>query len=163
MTDVRVVALERVLSRRKKLDKTLNTALSRLREEQSGLSVELSARRAAVADQATVLASQAQKIDAMMSGASGGFCADEFLRQREFQATLTERHVALQEEADRVAQHLSQKESELAEMKTRVVVNRARMSIYQDRRDDICRAIAFAAEEAQDEESMEARRAPVVG
>lgn len=158
MKDTRIIALERVVSRRKKLDKTLNAASLTLRSERGALGEKLAMKRAAVAEQNKVLIAQAKKIDAMMSGATGAFCAEDFLKQRDFQAALSEQQAGMLAQANQIAEQLSAKDAELAEMKTRIVVNRARISIYQDRRDGICAALEFAAEEAQDEEAAESRR-----
>lgn len=156
MKDRRVVAFERVLSRRRQLDRKLNSALAGLRGESAALGGALEARREAVDAQAAEVAHQDGKIDAMLGGAS--FRADEFLKLREFRSHAAEYQAALQSQAEQAAQALAAKEAEIGAARTTILRNRARIDIYDKRRDALVKAIEVAIEDAQDEEASESRR-----
>lgn len=158
MKDSRVTALERVLSRRKKLDKKLSMALTALRTEQGQLDDVLAARRTAVDTHRIEVDRQGKKIDAMLTTT---FRADEFLILREFHATAVQQHVGLESEAEQAENAVSKKRHEIDLGKRAIVQNRARIDIYGGRRDSLCKGIELAAEEAQDEEAAESWRKPL--
>jgi type III secretion system HrpB7-like protein len=154
--DRRVAAFERVLSRRRRLDSKLNATLALLRGESQALGCELDERRAAVDAQALELAHQDAKIDAMLGGAS--FRADEYLKLSEFRAHSAERQAMLESQVALAKQALSEKEAQIAATRTDILRNRARLDIYEKRREMLVKAIEVAFEDAQDEETSENRR-----
>jgi type III secretion system HrpB7-like protein len=156
MKDRRVVAFERVLSRRRQLDRKLNSALAGLRGESQALAAALEERRGAVEAQAVELANQEGKIDAMLAGTS--FRADEYLKLCEFRSHAAERHAMLETQATQAHQALAAKEDEIGQARTNILRNRARIDIYDKRRDALVKAIELAIEDAQDEEASESRR-----
>lgn len=156
MKDQRVVAFERVLSRRRSLDRKLNSALAGLRGESQALACALDERRSALDAQAAELAQQDGKIEAMLGGTR--FRADELLSLREFRSHAAEHHAALDAQAAQAQNALDAKEAEIGEARTRILRNRARIDIYAKRRDALVKAIELAIEDAQDEEASESRR-----
>jgi type III secretion system HrpB7-like protein len=156
MKDRRVAAFERVLSRRRQLDRKLNSALADLRGESQALAAALEARRGAVQAHAAELAQHDGKIDAMLGGVS--FRADEYLKLREFRSHAAEQHAMLESQAAQAEQALAAKEAEIGAARTRILRNRARIDIYDKRRDALVKAIELAVEDAQDEETSENRR-----
>jgi hypothetical protein len=155
MKDRRVVSLERVLARRKKLDRKLNDAVLVLRGEQQALEQMHAQCREAVDQQSLVLVEQNRKIDEMMGQA---FQPDAYLRQREHQIAMAQRHAMLENQANDAASQVAAKEQEVVQGRTRIVQNRARIDIYAKRRDKLSREIEIAIEDAQDEEASESRR-----
>lgn len=155
MKDRRVVSLERVLARRKKLDRKLNDAVLVLRGEQQALEQMHAQCREAVDQQSLVLVEQNRKIDEMMGQA---FQPDAYLRQREHQVAMAQRHAMLENQANDAASQVAAKEQEVVQGRTRIVQNRARIDIYAKRRDKLSREIEIAIEDAQDEEASESRR-----
>ncbi|MDQ7980259.1 type III secretion system protein [Paraburkholderia sp. SARCC-3016] len=156
MKDRRVEAFERVLSRRRQGDRKLNAALAGLRGESQALAGALRERRDAADAQRTELRSQDGKIDAMFSG--DRFRADDLLMLREYRSYAAERHAALQSQAEQAQRALDAKEAEIAEARAQILRNRARINIYDKRRDALAKSIARAAEDAQDDESAESFR-----
>lgn len=155
MKDRRVVSLERVLSRRKTLDRKLNDALLVLRGEQQALEGTLAQARAAVDQQTLVLLEQNRKLDEMMGQA---FQPDAYLRLREHQVAMAQRHAVLESQANEAAGHVASKQQQVAQGRAQIVQNRARIDIYAKRRDKLNRDIEIAVEDAQDEEASESRR-----
>jgi type III secretion system HrpB7-like protein len=156
MKDRRVLALERVLSRRRQFERKLNALLASQRAESSALSGALDERRSAADTQAGELARQDDKIDAMLDGTA--FRADELLMLREFRSVAAERHAVLESEAAQAAAALAAKTAEIDGTRTTIVRNRARVDIYDKRRHALVKAIETAIEDAQDEEASESRR-----
>ncbi|TKC86935.1 type III secretion system protein [Trinickia terrae] len=156
MKDRRVVAFERVLSRRRQLDRKLNSALAGLRGESQALAGALDERLGAVEAQAAELANQDGKIEAMFGGTR--FRADELLKLRDFRSHAAEQHAALEAQAAQAQNALDRKEAEIGEARARILRNRARIDIYDKRRDQLVKAIELAIEDAQDEEASESRR-----
>jgi type III secretion system HrpB7-like protein len=156
MKDRRISAFERVLSRRRQLDRKLNSALGLLRGESQALSGALEECRGAVDAHAVELAHQDGKIDALLGGAS--FRADDYLKLREFRAHSAEQQAMLEAQAQQAAQALAAKEAQIADARTQILRNRARIDIYDKRRDALVKAIELAIEDAQDEETSENRR-----
>jgi type III secretion system HrpB7-like protein len=156
MKDRRVVAFERVLSRRHQQDRKLNTVLAGLRGESTALAGALGERVAAVEAQVAELARQYRKIDAMLGGRS--FRADEYLALNDFRSQAAAHHAALETQAQQAQQALAAKEQQVGEARTQILRNRARIDIYDKRRDALIKAIELATEDAQDEEASESRR-----
>lgn len=156
MKDRRVAALERVLSRRRDLERKLNATLAARRAAARELETELAARRTAAADQAGELGRQDGKIDAMLGGRS--FRADELLILREFRTVSAGRHAALEADAARAGQALAEGEAAVQTARGEILRNRARVDIYAKRCDALTKALAVAIEDAQDEETSENRR-----
>jgi Bacterial type III secretion protein (HrpB7) len=102
-----------------------------------------------------VLVEQNRKLDEMMSQP---FQPDAFLRLREHQAAMAERHAMLQNEVSSAAAQVENKQLEIDQGRSRVVQNRARIDIYGQRRDKLRREIETAMEDAQDDEASESRR-----
>jgi type III secretion system HrpB7-like protein len=156
MKDRRVAAFEQVLSRRRTLDRKLNTALTGLRGESQALAGALDERQQALEVQAAKLANQDGKIEAMLGGTR--FRADELLNLRDFRSHAAEHHAALESQAAQAQNALDAKEAEIGEARTRILRNRARIDIYAKRRDALVKANELALEDAQDEEASENRR-----
>jgi len=156
MKDRRVAAFERVLSRRRQLDRKLNAALGALRGELQALAGVLEECRAAVRAHAAELAAHDGKIDTMLGGAS--FRADAYLTLREFRSHAAGQQAMLEAQADQAAQALAAKQAQIGAMRTEILRNRARIDIYGKRRDALVKAIELAIEDAQDEETSESRR-----
>ena len=156
MKDRRVAAFERVLSRRRQLDRKLNAALGGLRGELQALIDALEESRAAVRAHAAGLAAHDGKIDAMLGSVS--FRADAYLKLREFRSHAAEQHAMLEARAAQAAQALAAKEAQIGALRTEILRNRARIDIYEKRRDTLVKAIELAIEDAQDEETSESRR-----
>lgn len=155
MKDRRIVALERVLSRRRERDRKLNAALGALRVELGARANALDERRAAAAAQAGELARQDAKIDATSGGAVR---ADELLLLRECRTSAAQRYAALEDEAARAAAALAEQEAAVARARGDILRNRARIDIYGKRRDALVRLHETQIEDAQDEETSESRR-----
>ncbi|MGH8778291.1 type III secretion system protein [Paraburkholderia sp.] len=155
MKDRRVVSLERVLSRRKTLDRKLNDALLALRGEREALEQAVAESQSAADRQAEALAEQDRKVDEMIGGA---FRPDEFLRLREHQVDMAGRHTMMLQDVARAEAQVAGKQAEIDQGRARIVQNRARIDIYGKRRDTLCKAIEMALEDAQDEEASENRR-----
>ncbi|MFM0733729.1 type III secretion system protein [Paraburkholderia sediminicola] len=155
MKDRRVVSLERVLSRRKTLERKLNDALLVLRGEQQALEGALAQCRQAVDQQRLVLLEQNRKLDEMMDQT---FQPDAYLRLREHQVATAQRHSLLENQANEAANQVAGKQQQVAQGRAQIVQNRARIDIYAKRRDKLCREIETAVEDAQDEEASESRR-----
>lgn len=155
MKDRRVVSLERVLSRRKTLDRKLNDALLVLRGQRQALEQAVTECRDAVDRQSEVLAEQDRKVDEMIGGA---FRPDEFLRLREHQVDMANQHTMLQQNVARAESQVAGKQAEIDQGRAKIVQNRARIDIYGKRRDKLRQAIEIAIEDAQDEEASENRR-----
>ncbi|MEQ5842581.1 type III secretion system protein [Paraburkholderia acidicola] len=155
MKDRRVVSLERVLSRRKTLDRKLNDALLALRGERQALEGAVAECRNAADQQAEVVAEQDRKLDEMMGQS---FSPDAYLRLREHQIAMGDRHAQLQSETARAVAQVESKQAEIDQSRAKIVQNRARIDIYGERRDKLCQAINTAIEDAQDEEASESRR-----
>jgi Bacterial type III secretion protein (HrpB7) len=156
MKDRHVLALERVLSRRRQFERKLNALLASQRAESGALSEALDERRSAADTQAGELARQDDKIEAMLGGAA--FRADELLMLREFRSVSAERHAMLEAEAGQAAAVLAAKAAEIDDTRTKIVRNRSRVDIYDKRRHALVKAIETAIEDAQDEEASESRR-----
>lgn len=156
MKDRRVAAFERVLSRRRQLDRKLNAALGGLRGELQALMGALDESRAAVRAHAAGLAAHDGKIDAMLGGVS--FRADAYLKLREFRSHAAEQHAMLEARAAQAGQALAAKEAQIGALRTEILRNRARIDIYGKRRDTLVKGIELAIEDAQDEETSESRR-----
>ncbi|CAG2352430.1 MULTISPECIES: type III secretion system protein [Burkholderia] len=156
MKDRRVAAFERVLSRRRQLDRKLNAALGGLRGELQALIDALEESRAAVRAHAAGLAAHDGKIDAMLGSVS--FRADAYLKLREFRSHAAEQHAMLEARAAQAGQALAAKEAQIGALRTEILRNRARIDIYEKRRDTLVKAIELAIEDAQDEETSESRR-----
>jgi len=156
MKDRRVAAFERVLSRRRQLDRKLNAALGGLRGELQALMDALEESRAAVRAHAAELAAHDGKIDAMLGSVS--FRADVYLKLREFHSHAAEQHAMLEAQAAQAGQALAAKEAQIGALRTEILRNRARIDIYGKRRDTLVKAIELAIEDAQDEETSESRR-----
>lgn len=156
MKDRRVTAFERVLSRRRQLDRKLNSALAGLRGESQVLAETLEAHRGAANAHAAELAYHGGKIETMLCSAS--FRADDYLKLREFHAHASEQQAMLEAQAAQAAQALAAKETELCATRAQIVRNRARIDIYGKRRDALVKAVELAIEDAQDEETSESRR-----
>jgi type III secretion system HrpB7-like protein len=156
MKDPRVVAFERVLSRRRQQDRKLNAALAGLRGESTALAGALGERVAAVTAQVEELARQDRKIDAMLGGVS--FRADAYLTLNEFRAQTAAQQVALETQVQQAQQALDANEQRIGAARTQILRNRARIDIYDKRRDGLVKAIELAIEDAQDEEASESRR-----
>ncbi|MBP0609301.1 MULTISPECIES: type III secretion system protein [Burkholderia] len=156
MKDRRVAAFERVLSRRRQLDRKLNAALGALRGELQALMDALEESRAAVRAHAAGLAAHDGKIDAMLGSVS--FRADAYLKLREFRSHAAEQHAMLEARAAQAGQALAAKEAQIGALRTEILRNRARIDIYEKRRDTLVKAIELAIEDAQDEETSESRR-----
>ncbi|NRO98985.1 type III secretion system protein [Paraburkholderia sp. NMBU_R16] len=156
MKDRRVLALQRVLSRRERLGRKLETALASLRAESAELDTDLKQRQAAVEAQIAETKRQDGKIDAMIGGKS--FRADQFLMLREHRTVLSDRKAMLQAEADRSAAALDAKLADVRKQSAQILQNRARIDVYDSRRKTLISAIETAIEDAQDEESSENRR-----
>jgi Bacterial type III secretion protein (HrpB7) len=157
MKDRRIVSLERVLSRRKRLDRTLNVELTAQRREREGLVAALNDAREEAAGKFAELQRQEHKIDAMMSG-NAPFRPDDLLRETSFRGVVRERREASQASELRAQAALAAKDEEIRASRERVLKNRARIDIYSKRRVDLLRAIEVAMEDAQDEEASESRR-----
>ncbi|MBP0717765.1 type III secretion system protein [Burkholderia cenocepacia] len=156
MKDRRVAAFERVLSRRRQRDRKLNAALGGLRGELQALIDALEESRAAVRAHAAGLAAHDGKIDAMLGSVS--FRADAYLKLREFRSHAAEQHAMLEARAAQAGQALAAKEAQIGALRTEILRNRARIDIYEKRRDTLVKAIELAIEDAQDEETSESRR-----
>jgi flagellar biosynthesis/type III secretory pathway protein FliH len=156
MKDRRVVALERVLSRRRERERKLDAALAAARAQARALETELAARREAAGREAAELERQDGKIDAMMGG--NAFRADQLLMLREYRAVAAERHAALAAEAERARRALADGEAAVEAARGEILRNRARVDIYAKRRDTLVRALALTLEDAGDDESAESRR-----
>ncbi|WP_321857292.1 type III secretion system protein [Burkholderia cenocepacia] len=156
MKDRRIAAFERVLSRRRQLDRKLNATLGGLRGELQALMDALEESRAAVRAHAAGLAAHDGKIDAMLGSVS--FRADEYLKLREFRAHAAEQHAMLEARAVQAGQALAAKDAQIGALRTEILRNRARIDIYDKRRDTLVKAIELAIEDAQDEETSESRR-----
>jgi type III secretion system HrpB7-like protein len=156
MKDRRVAALARVLARRRQVDRKLNASLAALRDEWQALEVALDERQNAVTAHAAELAHHDGKIDALLGGAS--FRADDYLRLWEFRAHAAEQHAALEAQAAQAAQALAAKEAQIGALRTQILRNRARIDIYDKRREALVKAIETAIEDAQDDETTESRR-----
>jgi type III secretion system HrpB7-like protein len=156
MKDHRVLALERVLSRRRQSERKLSALLAGQRAESNALGEALDERRSAAATQAGELARQDDKIDAMLGGTT--FRADELLMLREFRSVAAERHAMLEAEATQATAALAAKQAEINDTRTKIVRNQARIDIYDKRRHALVKAIETAIEDAQDEEASESRR-----
>jgi len=156
MKDRRVAAFERVLSRRRQLDRKLNAALGGLRGELQALIDALEESRAAVRAHAAGLAAHDGKIDAMLGSVS--FRADAYLKLREFRSHAAEQHAMLEARAAQAGQALAAKEAQIGALRTEILRNRARIDIYGKRRDTLVKGIELAIEDAQDEETSESRR-----
>jgi type III secretion system HrpB7-like protein len=159
MKDRRIVALERVLGRRRRLDRTLNATLVALRGEHNALQEMQCERQRVAQEKADELDRHDERIDAMTSGAAP-FRADEYLRLNEFRGVISERCTALQNEAVQAAAQVAQKQAEVDHSRGEVLRNRARVDIYDDRCKDLYKARTVAEEEQQDEEVLESRRVP---
>jgi type III secretion system HrpB7-like protein len=156
MKDRRVLALERVLSRRRQFERKLNALLAGQRAESNELSEALGERRSAADTQAGELARQDDKIDTMLGGTK--FRADELLMLRDFRSIAAERHAMLEAEVTQAAAALAAKAEEIDGTRRNIVRNRARVDIYDKRRHALVKAIETATEDAQDEEASESRR-----
>lgn len=156
MKDRRVVAFERVLSRRRTLDRKLNAALAELRGESQALAGALEERQQAAAAQAAELSNHDGKIEAMLGGTR--FRADELLSLRDFRSHAAEHHAALESQAAQAQNALDAKEAQVGEARTRILRNRSRIDIYAKHRGGLVKTIARALEDAQDEEASENRR-----
>jgi chromosome segregation ATPase len=155
MKDRRLVSLERVLSRRETFERRLNRALLVLRDEHRVLEGALAECHSAAGRQTQVLVEQNSKLDEMMGQP---FRPDAFLRLREHQAAMAQRHAMLQNEVSSAAAQVDNKQREIDLARARIVQNRARIDIYGQRRDKLRREIEAAMEDAQDEEASESRR-----
>jgi hypothetical protein len=156
MKNRRVIALERVLSRRRAHERKLNAALAARREQVLALETELSARSEAAGREADALRRQDGDIDAMMGGST--FRADQLLMLREYRAVAAERHAALAAETERARGALADGEAAVQAARGEILRNRARVDIYAKRRDALVRSLALALEDAADEEAAENRR-----
>jgi hypothetical protein len=156
MKDRRIVALERVLSRRRDRDRKLNAALAALRGQLGALQTALDERRAAACAQVEELDRQDGKIEAMLRGVA--IRADALLLSRECRALAAQRHAALEAEAARAAAALAEQEAAVSAARGNVLRNRARIDIYGKRLDLLVRAREAQIEDAQDEETSENRR-----
>jgi len=156
MKDRQVVAFERVLSRRRKLDRKLNSALTGLRGESQALAGALDERRGAADAQAAELANQDGKIDAMLGGTR--FRADDLLKLRDFRSHAAEHHAALEAQAHQARAALDAKEAQIGDARTQILRNRARIEIYAKRREALIKKRELEIEDAQDDEVSETRR-----
>ena len=156
MKDRRIAAFERVLSRRRQLDRKLNATLAALRGELQLLAGSLEECVSAVNAHAAELTHHDGKIETMLGGTS--FRADDYLQLCEFRAHATEQHAMLEAQARQAEQALAAKEAEMGAARTRILRNRARIDIYDKRRDVLVKAFELAVEDAQDEETSESRR-----
>jgi type III secretion system HrpB7-like protein len=156
MKDRHVIAFERVLSRRRQLDRKLNTELGALREASRELAGVLETRLGELDAQAAELTRQDGNIDAMLTGTS--FRADELLKLRDFRSHSAEKHATLEAQANEAERALAAKDAEIGEARTKILRNRARIDIYDKRREALVKAIELAIEDAQDEEASENRR-----
>ncbi|MEJ0003133.1 MAG: type III secretion system protein [Pararobbsia sp.] len=147
MKDRRVVAFERVLSRRRQLDRKLNSVLTGLRGEWQAIAGALDERRGAAEAQAAEVMHQDGKIDALLGGTR--FRACELLSLREFRSHAAEHHAALESQAAQAQSALDAKAAQIGEARTRILRNRARIDIYAKRRDGLVKAIELAIEDAQ--------------
>jgi hypothetical protein len=92
----------------------------------------------------------------MLTGTS--FRADELLKLRDFRSHSAEKHATLKAQANEAERALAAKDTEIGEARTKILRNRARIDIYDKRREALVKAIELAIEDAQDEEASENRR-----
>jgi hypothetical protein len=156
MKDRRVIALERVLSRRRELERKLDAALAARRAALRELEAESAARRDAAARQADELGRRDETIDTLLGGAV--FRADELLMQREFRAVCADRYAVLEAEAVKADQAVATGGAAVQAARDEILRNRARVDVYAKRRDALVKAFAVAREDAEDEEASENRR-----
>jgi hypothetical protein len=161
MKDRRIVAMERVLARRRRLDKTLADALAAQRHEQAALQEACDGHRRAASDKADELAQQDRKIDATMGG-TASFRADELILLHEWRAVTRARWEGFEATAVQAEAAVAEKDAQIRASRDRILKNRARIDIYDTRRAALVRAIDLAAEDAQDEETSENRRPSVL-
>ncbi|MBN3825133.1 type III secretion system protein [Burkholderia sp. Ac-20384] len=156
MKDRKVIAFERVLSRRQQQDRKLNSALTGLVGESTMLADALAVRRDAADLQAAELAGHDGKIDAMLRGVR--FRADDLLKLRDFRAHAAERHAALEAQADHAQAALDENAARIVDARAQILRNRARIDIYVIRRDRLVRNLELAIEDAEDDEISEMPR-----
>ncbi|WP_321816620.1 MULTISPECIES: type III secretion system protein [unclassified Paraburkholderia] len=155
MKDRRVIAIDRVLSRREALGRKLDAALAAQRADVAQKTHALSASRAQTEAQAAKLALEDAKLDAMLDGA---FRPDVLLALREWRAEESARLAACEGDTARAVQMLAVSEAACAEARLRIVRNRARIDVYTHHRDRLAQALAQAREDAEEEETSEQRR-----
>lgn len=151
----RIAALERTVSRRRRLDETLTAELSARRAEQAQAQHVRDAKASEVDRQDELLQGYYERIAKMMSGGSV-VTATELTATMRYTDVVADRLRALQGELRQCEAALAERAQQVAQAVRAVANNRGRIDLCTDRIAELQRGQAMQATDAADEEAEEA-------
>lgn len=151
----RIAALERTVSRRRRLDETLTAALSARRGEQAQARQARDDKGSEVRQEGEVLQGYYDRIARMMSGSSV-VSVTEMTGTMRYAEVLAERLRALEAQLQQCEAALADKTQEVALAVRAVASNRGRIDLCNDRIEELKRGEMMQATDLADEEAEEA-------
>jgi type III secretion system HrpB7-like protein len=151
----RIAALERTVSRRRRLDETLTAELSARRAEQSQAQQARDEKASEVSEKAGQLQQYYDRIARMMSGGSV-VSVTEMTATMRYADVVAEGLRALEGELQQYEADLADKVQQVAHAVRAVANNRGRIDLCNDRIDELRRGETMQTTDAADEEAEEA-------
>ncbi|CAN7581567.1 type III secretion protein SctO [Trinickia sp. LjRoot230] len=151
----RIAALERTVSRRRRLDETLTAELAARREEQAQLQRECDAKQEEVQRERDLLQTYYDRIANMMSGGSV-VSVTEMTACMRYTDVVAERLRAREGELQSIEAAVQDKAQQVALAARAIANNRGRIDLCKDRIKDLERDQLMQASDAADEEAEEA-------
>lgn len=151
----RIAALERTVSRRRRLDETLKGELSARRAEEAQARQTRDDKASEVRQENEVLQGYYDRIARMMSGGSV-VSVTEMTGTMRYADVVAERVRALEGELQQCEAALADKIQQVAQALRAVANNRGRIDLCNDRMDELQRGETLQASDVADEEAEEA-------
>jgi type III secretion system HrpB7-like protein len=151
----RIAALERTVSRRRRLDETLTAELSARRADEAQAQRALDEKATEVREEGERLQGYYDRIARMMSGGSA-VSVTEMTGTMRYADVVAERLRALEGELRQHEAAVAEKERQVKEAVRAVANNRGRIDLCNSRIEELQRGAAMQATDAADEEAEEA-------
>ena len=151
----RIAALERTVSRRRRLDETLTAELAARRAEEAQARQSRDDKASEVKQEGEVLQGYYDRIARMMSGGSA-VSVTEMTGTMRYADVIAERVRALEGQLQQCDAALADKTQEVAQAVRAVANNRGRIDLCNDRIDELKRGEMMQATDVADEEAEEA-------
>lgn len=151
----RIAALERTVSRRRRLDETLTAELAARRAEEAQARQSRDDKASEVKQEGEVLQGYYDRIARMMSGGSA-VSVTEMTGTMRYADVIAERVRALEGQLQQCDAALADKTQEVAQAVRAVANNRGRIDLCNDRIEELKRGEMMQATDVADEEAEEA-------
>ena len=151
----RIAALERTVSRRRRLDETLTAELAARRAEEAQARQARDDKASEVKQEGEVLQGYYDRIARMMSGGSA-VSVTEMTGTMRYADVIAERMRALEGQLQQCDAALADKTQEVAQAVRAVANNRGRIDLCNDRIEELKRGEMMQATDVADEEAEEA-------